>query len=109
MTATVHPIPTATYALSLARQVSRNHLCYETLDLIAARSVLLDCGYGNDMELAEMLRHVIDDRIELTRDSIELELIDTRRRVAEAVTMFVLAVALVLALLILAGLIAILF
>jgi hypothetical protein len=88
MTATVHPIPTATHALSLARQVSRNHVCYETLDLIAARSVLLDCGAGHDMQVAEMLRHVIRDRIELEDD-------DTPRanRLADAVTMFVLGSA----------------
>ena len=83
MTATVHPIPTATHALSLARQVSRNHVCYETLDLIAARSVLLDCGAGPDMQVAEMLRHVIGDRTDTPRAN----------RLADAVTMFVLGSA----------------
>ena len=66
MTATVHPLPMPTRALYLARQVGRCPDRYETADLVAACSVLDDCGDWYDMQSATMMRHIMRERADTT-------------------------------------------
>ena len=95
MTATVHPLPMPTRALYLARQVGRCPDRYETADLVAACSVLDDCGDWYDMQSATMMRHVMRERAKAADARVEPEASDTPRanKLADAIMLFVLGSA----------------
>jgi hypothetical protein len=91
----VHPLPMPTSALYLARQVGRCPDRYETADLVAACSVLDDCGDWYDFQSVMMMRHIMREREKAADARVEHDASDTPRanKLADAVMTFVLGTA----------------